>query len=494
MASLIQFKRSLDTADPGLLANGEPAFTANGDVLFLGSNGATVPIAGRRVPGVLTANQALVTNSTNMIDRLLFGNSTVNAVANSTAFSLANSTVTFTITKPTAAQQAGAYYLKADGTYGEITLGAAEPGGDTTEIQFNNSGVLDGDPGFTWTAASNTATLSNAIAIGVQATVGANVTLTTVNLLIGNSTVNSVSNSIIHIVRNASASANLTADGLVAGTTVANSSQVSLGGNAIHTSTTFAVGNSTVNSTSNSSLLSIRNASATANLSPAAGLVLSTTVVNTTQITVAGGPTINATTLSVTDAVISGNLTVSGTVTTVDAVNLVIQDPLIRLADDQANTASYTDTADIGYFGTYGNTTQLGYTGLFRDASDSGIFKLFNGQIPVPTTTVDTANVNFALSTLQAYLKSGALVSNGTNLNITANSTLAVALVANSLTLTTALAGTAGGTGHLTTTAEDLLVGNSTNGYRKLAVGAEGRVLQVSSGVVAWGTIDGGTF
>ena len=40
MANLIQIKRSLNTATAPSLANGELAFTANGDHLFIGSNGA----------------------------------------------------------------------------------------------------------------------------------------------------------------------------------------------------------------------------------------------------------------------------------------------------------------------------------------------------------------------------------------------------------------------------------------------------------------------
>jgi hypothetical protein len=56
------------------------------------------------------------------------------------------------------------------------------------------------------------------------------------------------------------------------------------------------------------------------------------------------------------------------------------------------------------------------------------------------------------------------------------------------------LVGTSGGTGLASYTAEDILVANSSNGFRKLAVGAEGYVLQVSSGVVTYNSLDGGTF
>ena len=61
-------------------------------------------------------------------------------------------------------------------------------------------------------------------------------------------------------------------------------------------------------------------------------------------------------------------------------------------------------------------------------------------------------------------------------------------------TLSTALGGTSGGTGLNTYTAEDIIVANSSNGFRKLNVGTEGYVLQVSSGTVAWNSLDGGTF
>ena len=69
MANLIQIKRSLNTATAPSLANGELAFTANGDHLFIGSNGASITIAGKFNPGVLTANQALVANGTVTLTR-----------------------------------------------------------------------------------------------------------------------------------------------------------------------------------------------------------------------------------------------------------------------------------------------------------------------------------------------------------------------------------------------------------------------------------------
>ena len=72
--NLIQIKRSLNTSTPGSLANGELAYTANGDVLYIGSNAAIVAIGGKRVPGTLTANQAIVVNATSGIDKIIVAN------------------------------------------------------------------------------------------------------------------------------------------------------------------------------------------------------------------------------------------------------------------------------------------------------------------------------------------------------------------------------------------------------------------------------------
>jgi len=63
-SNLIQIKRSQTVGTPTSLANGELAFSASSNTLFIGNFGTVTPIAGGRNPGVLTANQALVANST----------------------------------------------------------------------------------------------------------------------------------------------------------------------------------------------------------------------------------------------------------------------------------------------------------------------------------------------------------------------------------------------------------------------------------------------
>jgi hypothetical protein len=109
------------------------------------------------------------------------------------------------------------------------------------------------------------------------------------------------------------------------------------------------------------------------------------------------------TNLSITDLTLSGNLIVSGVLTTLDVDTLRVEDPLISLARNQ--TAA--NTLDIGFYGTFGNGSVTSYSGLFRDATDSK-FRLFTGAIPEPTTTVDTANVNYAGATLVVQALEGA--------------------------------------------------------------------------------------
>lgn len=198
------------------------------------------------------------------------------------------------------------------------------------------------------------------------------------------------------------------------------------------------------------------------------------------------------------DTTISGNLYVSGNLVSINVATLSVTDSLIQLA---VNNYITPDILDIGLYGSYGvdaNTNNHRHTGFFRDATD-GVWKLFNGLLANPTTTVETTNATYTIATLQAQLSAGGatatgLIANATTIAITANSTLNVSIVANTLTLSTALSGTSGGTGLASFTAEDILVANSSNGFRKLAAGTEGYVLQISSGVVAYNTLDGGSF
>ena len=608
MANLIQIKRAITATAPGSLANGEIAYSGNttSDSLFIGNpnGGAVTRIAGAKfgyvfnsTPGTLTSNSTIITDSNGFINTIKVGNTTINAVVNSTSLALSNSTSSITITIPSAAVAGdGNYYLNANGAYAFVNTSAAPGGsGSNTYIMFNDSGVQNTNIGFTFNKTTNTIFVANTI------NVGANVNLTTTQLNVGNSTVNAVQTQTSFVVANSTA------------TTTANTLMVSVGANsyinaisyfvgnstvnAVITQTQISVGNATVNSVISGSAISTggtlsvtnvatfsNNATVSGLLTASAGVAVTGTAnatiainvganvnISTSQLNV-GNSTVNSVvtsssiattgTLGVTgaatfsntsghtgaatfsntiavtgnatfsntivvagdvtpsanvtynlgslgkswlniyantinskfvtidnDLTVSGNLTVTGTLATINVVTLSVTDSLIHLASNNTTT----DIIDIGVYGDYGNSTVNFFSGVFRDASD-GSWKVFDNLQAPPSTTVDTANTTYRQGVLQSYLNSGALTSNATSVYVTANSTVNVNFSANTLILSTPLPGTSGGTGLATYTSQDIIVANSTNGFTKLGIGSEGYVLQVNSGVLAYNTLDGGTF
>jgi hypothetical protein len=189
---------------------------------------------------------------------------------------------------------------------------------------------------------------------------------------------------------------------------------------------------------------------------------------------------------------VAGNLIVTGNLVTTNVSSLIVGDAKILLA---ANNPG--DILDIGFSGTYtdgGSTVR--HAGLFRDASDNGVFKFFadTTQDLTGNNVINTTAVGYTTAILETFLKSGALSTNATSVTITANSTVNVAIVANTLTLTTGLAGTSGGTGRTTIANNAILVGNTTNGYNALTLGTSGQVLQSNGTALVYNSLDGGSF
>jgi hypothetical protein len=177
---------------------------------------------------------------------------------------------------------------------------------------------------------------------------------------------------------------------------------------------------------------------------------------------------------------VSGNLIVSGTTTQIDTSTLVVGDNFIELADHEASSNAFIDNVDVGFYVETGNTSANFNSGLARIATLSSnanpYFKIFSTNSAVNTSAIDA---NASTGTLQAFLEpwgaGGAFVVNSSNMSFTANSTVSLNIAANTLSLSTALPVTSGGTGLNT-------------------IGADGSVLQVSGNTVVFAMLDGGTF
>ncbi len=544
MTNLIQIKRSATAAAPGSLANGELAFTSNGDVLYIGSpNGSVISIGGLRTPGVLTANQALVANSTSGINEIRVGTANVSAI-------FANGSL---------GSSGQALFSNSTGVYwGNV---AASVSGANTEIQFNDSGSLAGDSDFTFNKDTNTLTVGTATvnstnfsgtannatnldgvaASGYQTTAGlaANVATLTANnstnlngqpasfytnatnlatgtvptARLGSGTANaqtflSGDQSYKTAVTSVTSGNGLTGgpiltsgtlsvqagDGVVSNTSgvfVQAGTGVTVNSTGVHIGQAVGTGSSVTFANVVTSNLTV-SASVSSNLMPSAGNTfhLGNTTVRWAQVHAANVHGVTG--IFDGNVEVAGDLIITGNLVTTNVSSLIVGDAKILLA---ANNPG--DTLDIGFSGTYTDGASVErHAGLFRDASDNGVFKFFANttQDLTGNNVINTTATGYTTAILETFLKSGALSTNATSVTITANSTVNVAIVANTLTLTTGLAGTSGGTGRTTIANNAILIGNTTNGYSELTLGTLGQVLQSNGTALVYNSLDGGSF
>jgi hypothetical protein len=82
----IQIKRSPNNTNADTNTEfGELSFAGKNSVLYINNSSTSIPIAANRNPGLLTANQELVTNSSSFVDRVLSENIVINKIyANNT--------------------------------------------------------------------------------------------------------------------------------------------------------------------------------------------------------------------------------------------------------------------------------------------------------------------------------------------------------------------------------------------------------------------------
>ena len=542
MSSTIKIKRSVTTATPATLEQGELAYSANAasDSMFIGypGTGNVTRIAGGKyvflhqsntsAPGTTVANSVIITNGNNFVtalnaNKIIVGSD--NATANISSYSTFSNTTQLgntaggsntelvsswaiknyvdtavsteldqlnDVTISGVANNDLLVYDAAAGQWENHTLS-----GTANEVEINRTShdITIGLPdNVTVTAnltvqqslaVTNTAQFSNAVTIDGQTNhnynvnitgvanvsstlnVGANVNLTTTSFTVGNSSVNTYITS-----------AGIDTDGYLEVLGAANVGSLHVVANTDITGHAHIVGT-----------LQAGNTTITGDITPTTNVAYDVGSVAKNWRTVYANNTISQYLTVDHDLTVSGNLYVTGTLATINVETISVTDSLIQLSSN--NTTS--DTLDIGFYGNYnvgGGATE--YAGLFRDASD-GVFKIFIGLQAAPTTTIDTANNTYAMGTLQTYLNSDGLISNSSSVAITANSTIGVSIVANSISISTPLGTGSGGLGVSSFTSNAVIYSANTSAVA-FATGSEGDVLQLTLGVPTFGKLDGGTF
>lgn len=521
----IQIKRSLTTAVPASLANGELAYTAAGDVLYIGSNSDIIAIGGKRNPGILTANQALVTNSTSWVNEIRVANlvatniwangqngpaGTILASDGDSVYWLDVATVSVGpkyVQNTDSRTLSGNLYFSAANTYiDNLTVSSGTIKGVSPDISL--SGDLSGNITLVDLASGVlNATLTKTIALGTDTSGDYVEDITAGNGVSVTSGTGVGSNPSIAVVAGTGVTSNST--GVHIGQSVGTTDNVTF--NDVIANGNTQLGSAiqdviTVNGSITGSLLPTADVTYDLGGSSArwkdlwlsgssihlGGATITSTSGNTITV---GGVTVGDYNISANSAVIynnlqvGGDLIVSGNLAFVNVETVQVKDPLILLGSN--NTVG--DTVDLGFYGTYNSGTQ-DYAGLFRDASDNGVFKLFKGLTVQPGATVDTTAGSYQTATLEAFLKTTGLTSNSTTLEITNTGGATVNITANQLVLTTALGTTSGGTGQSTYLTGDLLVGDSSGFLSKLGLGTAGYVLQSNGTALVYDTLDGGTF
>ena len=536
----IQIKRSTANATVTGLSNGELAFTQAGNTLHIGLPDGTgvLRIGGAMVPGILTANQALVANSISAIDKVIVANLVpTNVWANGAAGSAG---------QVLSSNSSGGIY------WATPTSGVA---GSDTQVQFNDGGSLAGDAGFTYNKETDALSVTGSVSVGGGAVVANSTRLalgaavgiqangnigTAGQILYSNGTTAYWAAAPTGDITSVTAGSGLTGGGTSGdvtldvgagnGITVAADTVGVLANNGIVANSTgvFAVGANGISVTA-AGINVLANTGVIANSSGVfigqpVGITDNVSFANvvTGLFTVTGNSNIGDSTEDKINTAgsfanslmpdanvaynigsnalrwneihasnvhsvvgyfdgnveIGGNLIVTGNVTTTNVNSIVISDPMIYLASN--NTIA--DLVDIGFSASYYDGATTRHTGFFRDATD-GLYKLFanSTQDLSGNNTVNTAAVGYTTATLVTYLTSGGLSTSDSFASLTANSSYGVAVVANSLSVS----GRAN---------NDLLFTTGTGAITGLALGVSGYVLQSNGTAIVYDTLDGGTF
>jgi hypothetical protein len=255
---------------------------------------------------------------------------------------------------------------------------SATAGGANTQIQFHDTGsVISGSPGFTFNKFSNAVSVSGSITTAnlvVNGNVSAAYFLGDGSQLSGidttsiknstNSFVITHTNGNVTVKGNLVPSANLVYD---LGSPTQRWATGYFAGN------TLDLGGSQISVDNSSGTFTFISNGITTNLGGTGG------VFNTPKDASIGG-----------NLVVAGDLFIAGNSTTFSTNNVVFNDALIYLANGNP-----TDFLDIGIAGNFTRSGLNQFSGIVRDATD-GVWKLFQGVEPTPTTTVDFGSASYS--------------------------------------------------------------------------------------------------
>lgn len=419
MASVIKLKRSSTPSSApasGELQAGELAINLADKKLFSSSNGSDIftlsgdlynlPLTGNSTQAVITLT---VDNSTLSNDSIILvgDNGTVVSAPNSTHISIDSTT----------------YAVSTSGntTVGQIVLtptGGGDSGADTLSIVGANGIVVSGNStqitvtaeSFDYDLSAGGNTTVGTVVLGDAA--GDDADADTVTFAGANNVVvKNVDGSNIEIyLANDVSTATVTTTGLANVNTLDVVSTSTLGGNAtVSGASVLTVGNSTVNTAitqtgidTDGTLTIAGNTDINGVNTNISGVVtLEGTTDSTSNTTgtlvVSGGAGFGKSVTVGENLTVFGNLTVEGTTTTISSTTVAIDDAALKLADNQADTTTFQDAVDFGFYGEWGNTSSVNFGGVFRDAS-ANVFVVINGISTEPGATVTYNSANSSSS------------------------------------------------------------------------------------------------
>lgn len=262
--TLIQIKRTTISGRPAnttTLTNAAELALNLPDGIMYSTNGTVVFEIGANLTSQAVTNLIFV------------GNSTVNAVVNSTSIKVSNSTSNSLFAIPLATDwSAGTKYLNANGSWATPAGAGGSPGGSNTHVQFNDSGAFGGDAGLVFDKVNDILFSGNSVWVG-NSTV--NNVMLPVSLKISNSTSNialtvPAAADVTGGVKYLNANSSWVSPVAGANTQIQYNNSGAFAGDALHTwdqSTSIATyGNSTINATVAAITAVIKLANSTSNI------------------------------------------------------------------------------------------------------------------------------------------------------------------------------------------------------------------------------------